>query len=136
MQPKNEIPVYLFCGFLEAGKTKYIQSILDKLLALGAKNVIFTGVSFEKGKTGVMVYSQDSYEYYEHIFLSNSCHGTGDIYSSVFVGALMNEKAPFEAAKIAADFTVRCIENTQKDPKHWYGARFESVLPELIEKMK
>lgn len=29
MQPKNEIPVYLFCGFLEAGKTKYIQSILE-----------------------------------------------------------------------------------------------------------
>ena len=29
MQPKNEIPVYLFCGFLESGKTKYIQSILE-----------------------------------------------------------------------------------------------------------
>jgi hypothetical protein len=29
MQPRNEIPVYLFCGFLEAGKTKYIQSILE-----------------------------------------------------------------------------------------------------------
>jgi pyridoxine kinase len=115
---------------------EYIQSILEKLLALGAKNVIFTGVSFEEGKTGVVVYSQDSYEYYEHIFLSNSCHGTGDIYASAFAGALMQGKTPYESAKIAADYTVECIKATAEEENHWYGAKFEPVLSKLINALQ
>jgi pyridoxine kinase len=31
---------------------------------------------------------------------------------------------------------VRCIENTMGDDTHWYGVKFETVLPELIEKLR
>lgn len=123
-------------AYREKYREAYIDGILKKLSEFGASTVVLKGIGYEEGKTGVVVMRNGKKSYYEHVKLENSCHGTGDIYSSAFVGALMNEKAPFDAAKIAADFTVRCIENTQKDPKHWYGARFESVLPELIEKMK
>ena len=38
----------------------------------------------------------------------------------------------FEAAKIAADFTVLCIEKTRGDQSHWYGVKFEQALPDYI----
>ncbi len=111
----------------------YIDEILKKLTALGAKNVIFTGISYEKDRTGVVVYENGQYSYYEHELLPNSCHGTGDIYASAFTGAFVRGKTAFDAAKIAADYTLECIRETAKEENHWYGAKFEPVLGKLIE---
>ena len=113
----------------------FIESLLEKLVRLGCPNVIFTGVSYAPGKTGVVVYESGKYSYYEHDLLPNSCHGTGDIYSSAFVGALMRGKSAFDAAKIAADFAVECIKYTATLDNHWYGAAFEPVLSKLIESL-
>lgn len=110
----------------------YIDSLLSGLTALGAKNIILTGVSYAPGKTGVVVYENGSYAYYEHEKLPNSCHGTGDIYASAFVGAFMRGKCAYDAAVLAADYTVACIRATEGDKNHWYGAKFEPVLHKLI----
>ena len=115
---------------------EYIDLLLEKLTALGTKNVILTGVSYKEGKTGIVVFENGEYSYYEHDFLPNSCHGTGDIYASAFVGAKVLGKIAFKAAQIAADYTVECIKATAKEENHWYGAKFEPVLPYLIEKLK
>jgi pyridoxine kinase len=64
--------------------------------------------------------------------LPNSCHGTGDIYASAFVGALVRGKDALTAAKIAADYTMACICATAEEENHWYGAKFEPVLGKLI----
>ena len=112
---------------------KRIDELIEKMRALGAKNIILTGVSYESGKTGVVVFENNEYKYYEHQFLPNSCHGTGDIYASAFVGALVRGKTPYEAAKIAADYTVECIKFTATLDNHWYGAAFEPVLGKLIQ---
>ena len=45
----------------------------------------------------------------------------------------MQGKNRLDAAKIAADFTCRCIKNTVNAPAHWYGVKFEPLLPELME---
>ena len=111
----------------------YIDALVDGLMALGSKNVILTGVSYETGKTGVVVFENGRYAYYEHVKLPNSCHGTGDIYASAFVGALMRGNSAYRAAQVAADYTVACIEYTGKLDNHWYGAAFEPVLGKLME---
>ena len=111
----------------------YIDTILEKLTALGCKNVILTGVSYAPDKTGVVILEKGNYAYYEHEKLPNSCHGTGDIYASAFTGALMRGKSAFDAARIAADFVLACIHTTAKLDNHWYGAAFEPALPQLIE---
>lgn len=111
----------------------YIYNLVEKLKALGAKTVVLTGVSYESGKTGVIVYENDKMEYYKHDKIAKGSHGTGDIYASAFVGALMNDKSVYEAAKIAADYTVKCIINTQGDADHWYGAKFETALGDLMK---
>ncbi len=110
----------------------YVDALIAGLLSLGCKNVILTGVSYAEGKTGVVVHENGSYAYYEHEKLSNSCHGTGDIYAAAFVGALVRGKRAYDAAAIAADYTVECIRATAEEKNHWYGAKFEPVLPRLI----
>jgi pyridoxine kinase len=111
----------------------YIAELLEKTAALGASTVVLTGVGYEEGKTGVVVYENGKTSYYEHKRIAKGSHGTGDIYASAFVGALMNGKSIFESAKIAADYTLKCIENTQGDDEHWYGVKFETAIPDLIK---
>jgi pyridoxine kinase len=111
---------------------EYINTLIERLIALGSKNIILTGVSYQPGKTGVVVYVNNEYSYYEHDQIAGGCHGTGDIYSSAFVGALMNGFTPYDSAKIAADYVMECIVETQKAANHWYGARFEPALHKLI----
>ena len=113
----------------------YIDALLEGLTALGARSVILTGVAYEEGKTGVVVYENGEYMYYEHDMQPNSCHGTGDIYASAFAGALVRGKSAYDAACVAADYTVECIKATAEEENHWYGAKFEPVLGKLIEKL-
>lgn len=120
-------------AYSESYDEAYIKTLVEKLAALGAKTVVLTGVSYEPKKTGVVVYENGKIEYYAHDKIAKGSHGTGDIYASAFVGALMNDKSVYDAAKIAADYTVKCIINTQGDSEHWYGAKFEPVLRELID---
>lgn len=112
---------------------EYIDGLLYKLLALGCKNIILTGVSYEKNLTGVVVLEDGEYNYYCHEKIDRGCHGTGDVYASAFVGSLMRGKTAKEAAKIAADFTLACIKETLSEPDHWYGVKFEPLLGELIK---
>lgn len=110
----------------------YIAEILDKLHAAGAAHIILTGVSYKPDTTGVLVDENGERRYYEHKKIDRVCHGTGDVYASAFVGAYMQGFSSFDAAKLAADYTVKCIENTLGDESHWYGVKFETALPDLI----
>ena len=60
--------------------------------------------------------------------------GTGDVYASVFAGALLRGMPAFGAASLAADIVRICIHDTP--PEHWYGVNFETVLPELIHRLQ
>ena len=127
-------------GIEYRGEGEYDREYIDRLIGLlstmGCKNIILTGVSYTCGKTGIVVFENGTYSYYEHAKLPNSCHGTGDIYASAFVGALTRGKSAYESAKIAADYAVECIKETAKIDDHWYGAAFEPALPTLIELLK
>lgn len=115
----------------------YIRALLEKVLALGARTVVLTGVSYEAGRLGAAVLSRGDKEisYYMHERLPRNCHGTGDIFASAFTGALMRDRSPIEAAKIAADFTVAGMKATADAEAHWYGTRFEKALPMLIAQL-
>ena len=117
----------------------YAKEVLLRLSDLGAKISILTGVSFAEGKTGVMGYDKEKNEfsYYEHDKLPKSFHGTGDIFSSTCVGAMMNGMDWKEAVKVAADYTAECIRLTLEDPaKPWYGVNFEQAIPYLVNRLK
>lgn len=115
---------------------EYVKTMLKALTGLGAKIAVLTGVSLEEGKTGVMGYDSenDEFYYYSHKKHSRSYHGTGDIFSSTCIGAIMNGFTWKDAARIAADYTSECIRITAEDPtSNDYGVNFESVIPELLK---
>lgn len=106
----------------------YVNSVLDNL---HHPCTVLTGVDFGEGHTGAVLREGTVQRAYCHRRVGKGCHGTGDIFAAVFTGALMQGKSRFDAVKIAADFTCRCVETTLNNPAHWYGVRFEPLLGEL-----
>ena len=119
-------------AYRESYDEAWIAALLAKLRAAGARTIVLTGVGYAPDRTGVVVAEESGTRYYEHRKIAKGCHGTGDVYASAFVGALMNGRDAYESAVLAADYTVRCIELTQGDPEHWYGVKFELALPEYL----
>lgn len=124
-----------------------INEILIGLSKLGAKKVVLKGVEFEKepsfakgikGKIGIASYDSQTnkFAWYFHKKMDTSFHGTGDIFASVLVGALMNEKTLEESYSLAADFVVQSIKETLSHPDYnWYGVDFEKAFPYLIKRL-
>lgn len=117
---------------------QYIKDVLKKLTALGAKIAILTGVSLSPDKIGAMGYDSEKDEYFSYFNdkIPVKYHGTGDIFSSALLGAIMRGKSLEKSIEIAADFTRESIALTEKDEnKCWYGVNFEQAIPSLIEKL-
>ena len=91
-------------------------ALLVSAAAGSGKTAVLTGVSFEPGKIGAMAYDSatDSYSSYFNEKLPVSFHGTGDVFASACVGALMNGKDLTGALKIAVDYTLECIRLSRK----------------------
>lgn len=113
-----------------------IACLMTELAALNGGDVVLTGIGYAPEETGVVVCQQGEIFYYAHKKVPQSYHGTGDIFASALVGSYLRGKSLYEAAEIAAEYTAVCIENTYKDPAHWYGVKFETALPRLIELLK
>lgn len=135
----TEASFMLGIDYVERGYDKaYIEDVLKKLVALGAKKAVLTGVSFEEDKLGFAMYDSetDEFAYYFNEKIDAKFHGTGDIFASTCVGALMRGKSLYEALQIAADYTVECIKITMPDKeKHWYGVKFEEAVPYLVSRL-
>jgi len=114
----------------------YIDGLIEGLCGIGCKKIILSGVAYDDESMGVVVFENGKYSYYAHERQPKGCHGTGDIYASAFVGALLRGKSAYDAAKIAADYTVECIKITQEEDNHWYGAKFEPALGKLIKALE
>ncbi len=117
----------------------YVLDLLHKLAGLGAKTVVLTGVSLSEGKTGIygLETATGRTFIYQNDKVDAAYHGTGDLFSSVTVGAAVQGLPLEEAFRIAADYTAQTIEVTLKNPeKPWYGVDFESTLPDLIQMLK
>ena len=117
---------------------EYIKSVLKQLTDLGAKCAALTGIGFNDSEIGVYCYDSEKDEYY-HYFnekLPALFHGTGDIYASAALGAMMRGFDVFESLSIAVDFTLMCMKKTLADKDHrFYGVNFEEALPYYIKRL-
>lgn len=126
---------YKECGYDE----DYIKDILVRLSQTGCKNAILTGVSFNAGEVGVMAYNKEKNEFSSYFTekVGNGYHGTGDVFSSSCVGALVNGLSLTGAVKTAADFTLESIKATVRDKNsNWYGVNFEEAIPFLLDALE
>ena len=117
----------------------YIKSLIEKLQALGAKNIVLTGVKPQAGTVGVAVQADpassqaDGLQIYTTAEISGSYHGTGDVFGSVLTAKVLAGQSLFESAKAAADFVVACIKATPEAADKRYGVNFERVLADQLK---
>ena len=115
---------------------EYIEALMDRLAALGPKKVILTGVHFDDEKLGAAsldtVTGERSFYFSDRI--PGYYHGTGDVFGSAVVGALMNNKSLSDSIRIAVDFTVSSIQRTYDAKTDLrFGVNFEEGIPQLVE---
>ena len=116
----------------------FVQDLLRRLCDLGPKNAVLTGASFAPELVGFVGLNAESGEFFSYMTerIPNSFHGTGDIFSSAAVGALMNDFTLADSLAIAADYTLECIRESLKDPEaRDYGVNFESAIPYLVRRI-
>ncbi len=117
----------------------YVTELLQELCALGPRHVVLTDVAFTPDQTGIAVFSKTMgkplfffRQRYPGVF-----HGTGDVFASFLLAALLNGQALKEAAELALALTHESISLTlaQGEPLR-YGVQFERVLPKLIAHLR
>ena len=116
----------------------YIKDILVKLCALGAKRAALTGISLDKDQLGAYSYDSESgnFFYYANSYLPVRYHGTGDIFASAAVGALMRGQSAENALAVAVDYTHECIRLTMEDEfGRPYGVNFEEAIPYYLMRL-
>lgn len=118
---------------LEGYGEKFVEDTVAGLHALGAKGVVLTGVSLDKDLLGSAVSDGTGVRYDFNPRLPRMAHGTGDVYASVFAGAVLRGLGALEAAALAADVVCEAIEKTPED--HWYGVSFERAVPLLVSRL-
>ncbi|MDO4539859.1 MAG: pyridoxamine kinase [Syntrophomonadaceae bacterium] len=117
----------------------YIETLLERLTELGPKKIILTGVCFDEVTLGAASYDrvngQLDYDFAPRI--EGYYHGSGDVFGSAALAALMNGFSLREAARVAVDFTVGSIQRTKEAGTDIrYGIDFERGLGRLITDLK
>ena len=116
-----------------------IKEMLIELANGGANKVVLTGVSFKDDELGVMSYNKKTNKFFSYFKekIPVKYHGTGDIFASATVGAMVNGNSLEEALKIAVDYVWETIYDTYLEKKEdAYGVNFETKIPYLIKRIK
>ena len=114
---------------------EYIASVLEQARVFGVKQIVLTGISYEPGKIGAvyMDYTTGDTGEVMRNEIPGYYHGTGDVFSSAFVGAFESGLTLRDAVTAAVNFTVGSIVRTY-DAKVdiRYGVNFEAGLKDYI----
>jgi pyridoxine kinase len=124
--------------YTEEYDEEFIKDILVRLTGLGARYAALTGITFDNKTLGA--YSYDSatgkFFYYANEYLPVRYHGTGDIFASATVGALMRGQSVENALSVAVDYTYECIRLTMEDEdRRFYGVNFEEAIPYYLMRL-
>jgi len=118
-----------------------LKTILKDLAAMGPKTVIITSVPIEGDAqhTSVAAYSTETDRFWRVTCQYMPAHypGTGDTFTSVLTGALLQGESLPMAIDRAAQFILQGIRATfgyRYDPRE--GVLLERVLPSLAEPLK
>jgi len=117
----------------------YIESLLRKLGALGPQKVVLTGVYFKEDELGAATYDRttDTIDYVFTQKIPGYYHGTGDVFTSALLSALLNDFSLIDAAAIAVHFTTDSIRRTYKAKTDYrFGVNFEQSFPDFLKELK
>ena len=121
--------------YRESYDRAYIEATLKKLAAIGPRKVVLSGVSFEPDKLGAASYDSatDTISYYFAERVDGYYHGTGDVFGSALLAAVMNGFSLADSIRVAVEYTVGAIRRTKAAGTDIrYGVDFENEIPNLL----
>lgn len=119
----------------EGCSLEQMHEVIDQLRKLGAKSVVITSAKIkEKQRNSVVGYNhlEDNYFEIEYDEIPVRFPGTGDIFSSVFMGKIMDGDALQDATKKAMNVVKKMIELNQNNQDKYKGIPIETCL-EVID---
>ena len=109
------------------------RRIIKALLEKGAKNVILKGI--DRGDGIIRNYvqgEQNEFAETRNELLPYMLHGTGDLYASCLLAAIMAGKTLLDAAQFASDFVAEAMVLTNEQPDFRNrGVSFEPLLGKI-----
>jgi len=114
---------------------EYIENLIEKLKLVCNKKIVLTGVHFDEQNLGCACFDNETgkIEYTLSREIEGFYHGTGDVFGSTLLGALLNGKSLKCATEIAMNIVVNSIKRTKEAKTDVrFGVRFEQELPNLI----
>lgn len=114
----------------------YIEYLLKRLSDLGPRQVVLTGVYFNEEELGAATYNRDT-DKVGYVFakrIPGYFHGTGDVFGSALLAALLNDFELTKAAEIAVRFTthsIRLTADAKTDIR--FGVDFEQSIPRFLK---
>ena len=124
--------------YVEGPYTKeYIEGLLCRLRAVCGGKIVLTGVHFDENEVGAACYDleTDAVNYAMAKRIPGYFHGTGDVFGSALLAALLDGKSLAESAQIAASFTADSIQKSDPSREKKYGVAFERALPGLMKSL-
>ncbi|QNO17569.1 pyridoxamine kinase [Caproicibacterium amylolyticum] len=116
----------------------WVEDALHRLTDLGPHIAVITGIWFSPELLGAAGYDRTTGEvsYALSARVQGSYHGTGDLFASVLLGALLDGVSMRNALQLAVDFTANTIRRTREagGDSRW-GVRFEQGLPQLMREL-
>ncbi|MBQ5800579.1 MAG: pyridoxamine kinase [Clostridia bacterium] len=117
--------------FFEEYDENKVAKLFSDLFALGARNIVVTGIRFDDDTIGY-AYAEEKGKietikepYHKNVRFA----GTGDVFTSALTGLLIKENDFPIAVRKAAEFTESCIDKTDdKSKSFYYGLAFEDCL--------
>lgn len=112
-----------------------LRTWLERLSLGGKRSVILTGVRPAPHSLGAACRNRDSGEIFLHSVREVPAQfpGTGDLFASVVLGALLQGRSLERASALAVEFTGMCVRSTlELGLPIRQGVQFEPLLKELI----
>ena len=115
-------------------KKEDISEMIEKLGKLSGGTVVLTGVSFDGENIGAACFNGGEISYIFSKRYDVAYHGTGDVFASSLLAALMRNFPVEKAVETAVNFVCKCIEQTIDDiGRSYYGVAFEPCIKDLIK---
>ncbi|MGN1339451.1 MAG: pyridoxamine kinase [Oscillospiraceae bacterium] len=109
------------------------KEMLTELCGMGVHFAVITGFS-ERGQLGAVGCYDGRFTEFLTPKRDVACSGTGDVFASALMGAVLRGADYPQALEIATRFTFAAVDCTASAPdRRFYGIHFQQVLGQYIE---
>lgn len=118
--------------------TETVKRYLKSLSDMGPDIIVITGIKTDLGEHINACYDRKQNKYWKIPFdnIGTRYPGTGDLFSSLFIGYLLNNNKLPESIELASKFVSEAVKTTYlAGAPHPEGVQFEKMMMKLYDKV-